>query len=104
MLGELLGLPYVGLVTEIEVEGGSVTVSRDVEGGSKEKFKVTLPAVICAQKGVRGEPRYASLPAVMKAKKKPIDAVAAEGDLASLRKVELENSSIPPPAGTYGPR
>lgn len=96
MLGELLGLPYVGLVTEIEVEAGSVTVSRDVEGGSKEKFKVTLPAVICAQKGVRGEPRYASLPAIMKAKKKPIDAVAAEGDLASLRKVELEKLEYPP--------
>lgn len=96
MLAELLGLPYVGLVTEIEVEAGSVTVSRDVEGGAKEKYKVTLPAVICAQKGVRGEPRYASLPAIMKAKKKPIEAVAAEGDLASLRKVQLEKLEYPP--------
>ncbi|MFN8610444.1 MAG: electron transfer flavoprotein subunit beta/FixA family protein [Vulcanimicrobiota bacterium] len=96
MLGELLGLPYVGLVTEIEVEGGSATVSRDVEGGAKEKFKVTLPAVICAQKGVRGEPRYASLPAIMKAKKKPIETVSPEGDLASLRKVQVEKLEYPP--------
>ena len=96
MLAELLGLPYVGLVTEIEVEADSVTVSRDVEGGAKEKYKVKLPAVICAQKGVRGEPRYASLPAIMKAKKKPIDAVAPEGDLASLRKVQVEKLEYPP--------
>lgn len=95
MLGELLDLPYVGLVTEIEVEGGFAMVSRDVEGGSKEKFKVKLPAVICAQKGVRGEPRYASLPAIMKAKKKPIETVPAD-DVAALRKVELEKLEYPP--------
>jgi len=98
MLGELLGLPYVGLVTEIEVEDGgkSVVVGRDVEGGSKEKFRVQLPAVICAQKGVAGEPRYASLPAIMKAKKKPVEAVAIEGDVSGLRKVTLEKLEYPP--------
>ncbi len=96
MLSELLDLPYVGLVTEIEVEDGSVLVSRDVEGGAKEKYRVKLPAVICAQKGVRGEPRYASLPAIMKAKKKPIEAVAIDGDVSSLRKVELEKLEYPP--------
>lgn len=96
MLAELLGLPYVGLVTEIEVDGSAVVVGRDVEGGAKEKFKVQLPAVICAQKGVRGEPRYASLPAIMKAKKKPIETAAIEGDSASLRKVELEKLEYPP--------
>lgn len=98
MLSELLGVPYVGLVTEIEVEDGgkSVVVGRDVEGGAKEKFRLQLPAVICAQKGVRGEPRYASLPAIMKAKKKPIEAVAIEGDVAGLCKVELEKLEYPP--------
>jgi electron transfer flavoprotein beta subunit len=96
MLAELLNLPYVGLVTEIEVEGGKATVSRDVEGGAKEKFEVTLPAVICAQKGVRGEPRYASLPAIMKAKKKPVETVAIEADVSGLRKVELEKLEYPP--------
>lgn len=96
MLAELLGLPYVGLVTEIEVETGSVTVGREVEGGIKEKYKVQLPAVIGGQKGMRGEPRYASLPAIMKAKKKPIEAVAIEGDVAGLRKVELEKLEYPP--------
>ena len=96
MLAELLGLPYVGLVTEIEVEDGakSVIVSRDVEGGAKEKFRVHLPAVISAQKGIRGEPRYASLPAIMKAKKKPIESVTAE--VATAAKVVLEKLEYPP--------
>lgn len=97
MLGELLGLPYVGMVTEIEVEAGAVVVSRDVEGGAKERFRVQLPAVICAQKGIRGEMRFASLPAIMKAKKKPIDNVAIEGDVQAVRKVELEKLEYPPP-------
>jgi electron transfer flavoprotein beta subunit len=98
MLAELLDLPYVGLVTEIEVEDGgkSVSASREVEGGITERYKVQLPAVICGQKGVRGEPRYASLPSIMKAKKKPIETVAPEGDMAGLRKVELEKLEYPP--------
>ena len=96
MLAELLGLPYIGLVTEIELEGNTVTAARDIEGGAKERFKVTLPAVISAQKGVRGEPRYASLPAIMKAKKKPIEAVEIEGDVASLKKVTIEKLEYPP--------
>lgn len=96
MLAELLNLPYVGLVTEIEIEGTTANVARDVEGGAKERYKVQLPAVICAQKGVKGEPRYASLPAIMKAKKKPIETVAIEGDVAGLRKVELEKLEYPP--------
>ena len=96
MLSELLDLPYVGLVTEIELEDGAVVVSREVEGGTKEKYRLKLPAVICAQKGVRGEPRYASLPAIMKAKKKPIEAVAIDGDVSGLRKVELEKLEYPP--------
>jgi len=60
------------------------------------EFEVTLPAVICAQKGVRGEPRYASLPAIMKAKKKPVETVAIEADVSGLRKVELEKLEYPP--------
>lgn len=96
MLAELLGLPYIGLVTELEIEGTTVTCARDVEGGIKERFKVQLPAVISAQKGVKGEPRYASLPAIMKAKKKPIETVAIDGGVASLKKVTIEKLEYPP--------
>ena len=97
MLAELLGLPYVGLATEIEVEdgGASVLVSRDVEGGAKERFRVHLPAVISAQKGIRGEPRYAALPAIMKAKKKPIDTVQI-GDVSGAKKTTIEKLEYPP--------
>lgn len=100
MLAEFLGIPYVGLVTEIEVEDGgkSVVVSRDVEGGAKERFRVQLPAVISAQKGVRGEPRYAALPAIMKAKKKPVESVPAEVTATIASKIDkLEYPPARPP-------
>jgi len=73
MLSELLGLPQVTLVTKVEVSADkkSATVERDIEGG-KEIVEVSLPCVVTSQKGLN-EPRYASLPGIMKAKKKPID-------------------------------
>jgi electron transfer flavoprotein beta subunit len=97
MLAELLGLPYVGLVTEIEVEDGgkSLLVARDIEGGAKERFRVHLPAVIGAQKGIKGEPRYAALPAIMKAKKKPIETVQIS-DISAAKKTTLEKLESPP--------
>jgi len=99
MLAELLGLPYVGLVTGIEIEGGAAICERDIEGGAKEKLKVTLPAVISAQKGIRGEARFASLPNIMKAKKKPIESVPVDSlgvELAGVTKVTLEKLEYPP--------
>jgi electron transfer flavoprotein beta subunit len=73
MLAEALQLPQVTLVTKVEVapDKKSATVERDVEGG-KEVIEVPLPCVLTSQKGLN-EPRYASLPGIMKAKKKPID-------------------------------
>lgn len=96
MVAELLKLPYVGLVTEIEVDGGFATVAREAEGGHREKFKVQLPAVIGGQKGMSGEPRYASLPAIMKAKKKPIETVSHSVTAADLRKLSIEKLEYPP--------
>ncbi|GMU52583.1 MAG: hypothetical protein AMXMBFR33_17290 [Candidatus Xenobia bacterium] len=100
MLAEKLGLPYVGLVSELEVEDGgkALMCSRDVEGGQREKIKVTLPAVVCAQKGLR-EPRYASLMNIMQAKKKPMETktVAELGvDTAGAVKLEVEKMEYPP--------
>lgn len=88
MLAQLLGIPYIGLVDAIEVGEGTVTCTRDVEGGAQETFEVKLPALVCAQKGIRGEPRYASLMQIMKAKKKPIQSV----ELASLG-VDVDGST-----------
>lgn len=73
LLAERLGLPSVSLITKLEVaaDGKRATVTRDIEGG-REVVEVVLPAVLTCQKGLN-EPRYPSLPNIMKAKKKPID-------------------------------
>ncbi len=97
MLSELLGYPYVGLVSDIQVEDGTVTVSRDVEGGFTETFELKLPAVVCAEQGVRGQPRYPSLMDIMKSKKKPVETVAfADLGLENHSFVTIESLEYPP--------
>jgi electron transfer flavoprotein beta subunit len=95
MLAELLDLPHVANVTELEVGDGSLAAVRDVEGG-KEKVESPLPALLTCQKGLN-EPRYAALKGIMAAKKKPIDKVEVadlgfdegSGALYSMEKLEL---------------
>lgn len=79
-LAEMLGIPHVSLATKLEVaeDGKSAKVNRPVEGQTLV-VETSLPALITAQKGLN-EPRYASLPGIMKAKKKPL----AEKTLADL--------------------
>jgi len=90
MLAEFLKIPQITLATKVEVAADkkSAVVERDVEGG-KEIVEVPLPCVLTSQKGLN-EPRYASLPGIMKAKKKPIDkkttadlGISAEAKLQS---------------------
>jgi len=107
-IAELLGIPQLSLVVKVEVteDGKSVKVQRPIEG---ETLVITssLPALITAQKGLN-EPRYASLPGIMKAKKKPL----AEKSLADLglnsadfgagaRKLKILEMT-PPPARAAG--
>lgn len=72
-LAEFLQIPHISLVVKVEVsdDGKSVKVNRPVEGQTLV-IESTLPALITAQKGLN-EPRYASLPGIMKAKKKPLE-------------------------------
>jgi electron transfer flavoprotein beta subunit len=72
-LAEFLGIPHHSVVVKVEVsgDGKSVKVHRPVEGQTLV-VESTLPALITAQKGLN-EPRYASLPGIMKAKKKPLE-------------------------------
>ncbi|MCZ8514707.1 electron transfer flavoprotein subunit beta/FixA family protein [Paenibacillus filicis] len=65
----LLGLPHVSSVVGLKIEGGIAEALRDAEGDS-EKLTVRLPALFTAQQGLN-EPRYPTLPGIMKAKKKP---------------------------------
>ncbi|MCG2777259.1 MAG: electron transfer flavoprotein subunit beta/FixA family protein [Desulfobacterales bacterium] len=73
-IAELLDIPQLSVIDKVEVaeDGKSVKVNRPIEG-SILVIESPLPALITAQKGLN-EPRYASLPGIMKAKKKPFDA------------------------------
>jgi electron transfer flavoprotein beta subunit len=73
VVSALLGIPCVNMVTKLEVGDGSVKATREIEGGT-ETIEVPTPCVITAQKGLN-EPRYPSLPGIMKAKKKELKPV-----------------------------
>ena len=73
MTAELLGWPHVNVITKFELNGTTARVEREVEGGQVEVYDVQLPAVFGAHKSLN-TPRYASLPGIMKAKKKPFDS------------------------------
>ncbi len=70
-VAELLGINYVTTITNLEINGTSVKIVRDVEGDS-ETIETSLPLLVTAQQGLN-EPRYPSLPGIMKAKKKPLE-------------------------------
>lgn len=75
-VAELLGLPHVSVVSKLEwTDEMHLTAFREIEGAT-EVFEVELPAVLTAEKGLN-EPRYTSLPGIMKAKKKPIEELTA---------------------------
>jgi electron transfer flavoprotein beta subunit len=71
MLAALLDWPQATFASEVVVEGGKAKVTREVDGGL-QTLEVDLPAVITVDLRLN-EPRYASLPNIMKAKKKPLD-------------------------------
>jgi electron transfer flavoprotein beta subunit len=76
MLAALLGWPQATFVSKLELADGHAVVSREVDEGL-EQLKVKLPAVISVDLRLN-EPRYASLPNIMKAKKKPLDVLRPE--------------------------
>jgi len=73
VLAEFLDIPHFSVIEKVEVseDGKSVKVHRPIEGQTLV-IESNLPALITAQKGLN-EPRYASLPGIMKAKKKPLE-------------------------------
>ncbi len=100
ILAELLDLPQATLVTKVEVTGSAVKVLRAIEG-AQLVIECPLPCVLTAQKGLN-EPRYASLPGIMKAKKKPVDIKdAAALGVAASDKAKVAKF-IPPPARPPG--
>jgi len=76
MLSALLGWSQATFASELNVEGDNAIVTREVDGGL-QTIKVNLPSVVTVDLRLN-EPRYASLPNIMKAKKKPLDIFTAE--------------------------
>jgi electron transfer flavoprotein beta subunit len=75
MLAALLGRPQGTFASKVEIDGDHVAVTREVDGGL-ETVKLALPAIVTTDLRLN-EPRYASLPNIMKAKKKPLDVKTA---------------------------
>ncbi len=86
MLAEMLGAPHATVVSKLTVDAENLIAEREVEGGTREVIQLQMPALIAANKGLN-LPRYASLPGIMKAKKKTIKEVA----LASLQVSTSDN-------------
>jgi electron transfer flavoprotein beta subunit len=76
MLAGLLGWPQGTFASKLTIEGDKLRVKREVDGGLETEI-VTLPTIVTTDLRLN-EPRYASLPNIMKAKKKPIEAVTPE--------------------------
>ena len=76
MLAALLDWPQATFASKVDIAGTSATVKREVDGGL-ETLEVTLPAVVTTDLRLN-EPRYATLPNIMKAKKKPLDTLTPE--------------------------
>lgn len=70
-VAELMGIPHISMVVKQDVADGKIRCTRTIDGGTLV-LDAALPALITTQRGLN-EPRYASLPGIMKAKKKPID-------------------------------
>ncbi len=71
MLAELLGYPQATFASKVDIDGTKVTVVREVDGGLAT-VEFDMPGIITAELRLN-EPRYASLPGIMKAKRKPLD-------------------------------
>ncbi len=76
MLAALAGVPQATFASEVTVDNGKVQVTREIDGGL-QTLSLNLPAVVTTDLRLN-EPRYASLPNIMKAKKKPLDTTSPD--------------------------
>ena len=75
LLAGLLGLPHVSVVTKVEVQAAGLEVWSELEGGLSRRYDLALPALVSIQFGAN-VPRYAPLPAIMKASRQPIKEIS----------------------------
>ena len=96
MLAALLGWPQATFASKVELADGKVTVTREVDGGL-ETVALKLPAIVTTDLRLN-EPRYVTLPNIMKAKKKPLDTLKPE-DLGVDVTPRLKTLKVAEPAG-----
>jgi electron transfer flavoprotein beta subunit len=102
-VAELLDIPQVTTITKLEIDGGKVTIERDVEG-DVEIIETSMPLLVTAQQGLN-DPRYPSLPGIMKAKKKPLEELEMDDIDVEEDEVEQKTKTIEvflPPARKEG--
>jgi len=94
MLAALMGWSQATFASELDIDGDSATVTREVDGGL-QTIKVSMPAVVTVDLRLN-EPRYASLPNIMKAKKKPLDEkTPADYGVDASPRLEITNTAEP---------
>ncbi|MCG6659871.1 electron transfer flavoprotein subunit beta/FixA family protein [Halomonas campisalis] len=99
MLAALTGLPQGTFASEVAVEGDKLQVTREIDGGL-QTLELTLPAIVTTDLRLN-EPRYAKLPDIMKAKKKPMD-VKSPSDLGVEVASKVKLLKVEPPAERQG--
>ena len=87
IVAELLGLPSVSAVSQLDIDGTKGVAEREIEGGI-EVVEFPLPAVVTADKGLN-EPRYPALKGIMAAKKKPLEVKPVQAGPGALEVVAL---------------
>ena len=98
MLAALANLPQATYISKIEVADGEATITREVDGGM-ETLKLKLPAVVTTDLRLN-EPRYVTLPNIMKAKKKPLEVLKpAELGVDVAPRIKTLKVSEPPKRG-----
>ncbi|GAC32901.1 electron transfer flavoprotein subunit beta/FixA family protein [Paraglaciecola polaris] len=99
MLAALTGMPQGTFASEVDINDGKINVTREIDGGL-QTVQLSLPAVVTTDLRLN-EPRYASLPNIMKAKRKPLDVKAAADFGVSLTS-NVKVLKVEPPAQRKG--
>ena len=99
MLAALTGMPQATFASELNITDDKATVTREVDGGL-QTLELNLPAVVTTDLRLN-EPRYASLPNIMKAKRKPLDVKSVD-ELGVALKNNVKTLKVEPPAERQG--
>lgn len=91
-LADLLNIPYITTIVDLKIDTGKATIEKDVEG-DVETIETTLPLLVTCQQGLN-EPRYPSLPGIMKAKKKPLEELELDDLDLDEEDVEAKTKTI----------